>query len=428
MTSHRHLVWKGRGVSDLQTIIDQIAYDLGRAIYLEDVAFRPLAASAQLGHIDDARVAALLSRRPTDRHLQYFAEYGVLETRTPLRIPADSEQGLLARVVIPVVVATRVVARVWLIDSRPPVSESDIARVLDGIAEMTPHLVERDEQDRWPVAVGERMVRGILRAGTRRRERLFRDLCDRYEIADPSDIHVGVVHVAPKPAVGTGVFEAVVDPSQPEELFRSFVEFIGVHRVAGYVQGGEVRAFVASRARDLPALELVSGAARRAAMLHGLVVRTIGISGALRSVENVESAYGQATFAARIAGSIPELKGAACWDDLGVYRLFSQVEWSLAGVASLHEGVAELVADDRMPLASTLLAYLEREGDVEETARALNVHRTTLYYRIRRAYDVLGEGAMGSARFSIHAALRLADLAGLSPAAGSRGAGESGSQ
>ena len=91
--------------------------------------------------------------------------------------------------------------------------------------------------------------------------------------------------------------------------------------------------------------------------------------------------------------------------------------WNQAGVASIHRGVASLIAERRTPLAASLLAYLEREGDVNATSDALNVHRTTLYYRLERAKELLGEEPTGQARFAIHAALRLAELAGLlSPA------------
>jgi sugar diacid utilization regulator len=107
------------------------------------------------------------------------------------------------------------------------------------------------------------------------------------------------------------------------------------------------------------------------------------------------------------------VNGSACWDDLGEYRQFSSVEWSAAGVAKIHPGVASLIAEKRMPLAATLLAYLEREGNVKATSDALSIHRTTLYYRVERATEILGEQPTGPAKFAIHAALRLADRAGL---------------
>ncbi|WP_372493870.1 helix-turn-helix domain-containing protein [Prauserella aidingensis] len=53
---------------------------------------------------------------------------------------------------------------------------------------------------------------------------------------------------------------------------------------------------------------------------------------------------------------------------------------------------------------------LERQGDVSATAAAMNVHRTTLYYRLRQACRILGEDPAGHARFRIHAALRFARL------------------
>ena len=110
---------------------------------------------------------------------------------------------------------------------------------------------------------------------------------------------------------------------------------------------------------------------------------------------------------------MPEMEQQACWETLGEYRLFYSCEWNSDGVAAIDPGVAVIVGQERSPLAQTVLAYLDRRGDVNATAAALNVHRATLYYRLNQVASLIGQDLNGPARFRIHAALRLAQLSNL---------------
>jgi DNA-binding PucR family transcriptional regulator len=54
--------------------------------------------------------------------------------------------------------------------------------------------------------------------------------------------------------------------------------------------------------------------------------------------------------------------------------------------------------------------------DGAKTARTLHIHRSTLYYRLDRIHSLTGTGTgtgSGAARNDLHAALRVARLAGL---------------
>ena len=65
-------------------------------------------------------------------------------------------------------------------------------------------------------------------------------------------------------------------------------------------------------------------------------------------------------------------------------------------------------------LLATLETYLDLAGDAQRTATALHLHRTTLYYRLRRAAEILGlDLADGMTRTRLHLELkqlRIADL------------------
>jgi hypothetical protein len=62
----------------------------------------------------------------------------------------------------------------------------------------------------------------------------------------------------------------------------------------------------------------------------------------------------------------------------------------------------------------TLDCYLDHGGDAQRTARALNIHRSTLYYRLDKVRDVIdGDLKDGRLRRDLHTGLRIAKLSGL---------------
>jgi hypothetical protein len=400
-------------LNELQRITDQLAASLDRAVFVDDRSFRPLAVSAQIGRVDDARVQALLNRSPTEQHLRYFAEYGVTAAREVLRIPGSADHGLLPRVMIPLMAGAHVLARIWLIDVDPPVDEDDIARVVDAAREMRPHLLGHGELTRRNVAAGGEMLRDIQRAGSNRRQALFRQLRDDFEIDDLQHTYLSVVSYRRRRSAEVDRDADAGDARLEEGVVDTFIDLLDLPGAVAYLRGHDIVALVSLDQSAATTLEQIGAAAHRAATLHDVAVHAIGLGGPLGSRDGFGASLQQAEYAANIATRVPDFNGRAGWDDLGEYRLFFAVEWNRTGVASIHRGVASLIDERRMPLAATLLAYLEREGDVNATSTALNIHRTTLYYRIERATEILGQVPTGHTKFAIHAALRLAALAGL---------------
>jgi DNA-binding PucR family transcriptional regulator len=76
-----------------------------------------------------------------------------------------------------------------------------------------------------------------------------------------------------------------------------------------------------------------------------------------------------------------------------VYRLLSEIE-DRKGLESFAGRMLEpLVAYDRArgaPLLKTLEVYLQRHGNLRQSARDLHIHLNTLNYRIQRISEVIG--------------------------------------
>jgi hypothetical protein len=116
---------------------------------------------------------------------------------------------------------------------------------------------------------------------------------------------------------------------------------------------------------------------------------------------------------------VPGLGAAAAHDELGSWPLVARL-WDAAGRPPAPAPLPALLAHrSGTELARALEAVLDAGGDVAATARALHVHRATLYRRLARVEELTGlHLAAGDDRLRAHLALRMWRLAG-SPGAAS---------
>jgi DNA-binding PucR family transcriptional regulator len=117
-----------------------------------------------------------------------------------------------------------------------------------------------------------------------------------------------------------------------------------------------------------------------------------------------------------LAERIPSIGPVARWSDLGAYRLVTILAES-RDVESLVPGALSGLAhaEDAEALLPTLEAYLEHAGDAKATAKALFIHRSTLYQRLRRIEERAGvDLRAGDVRLELHLGLRLRHIANAS--------------
>ena len=77
----------------------------------------------------------------------------------------------------------------------------------------------------------------------------------------------------------------------------------------------------------------------------------------------------------------------------------------------MPDGLRKLLDGGHEQLVLTLETYLDHAGDVKSTAAELWLHRTSLYYRLRRIEEVAGVDLnRGEDRLLCHVALRLSRL------------------
>ena len=353
----------------LQLAVDDLARQLGRPVLLEDHAQSVLAYSEQTGPMDDVRRDSILRRHTTRDVRTHFRAAGIFEARGPLRVPGTD--GVLPRVCVPLRHRERLLGFLWLIDA-PVMTDSDVglaAKVANELALTVLHDVLADgvSTQREQAALA-RVLAGEAAAG--------RVLVD--EGGFPS-LPVTVLVVR-------GARELLLDGLLAARLKFSARHLVradhGVLVCAGPVRAGDVPGLFAE--------PVVVGAGTTRADLAG-----------------AHESYVEALHASLVAARVPGFAPVASWDSLGVYRMLATVP---------AEAVPREVLRLPPELVETVERYLDSAGSAVETAKALRLHRTSLYYRLQRVAELTGTNLRnGDERLTLHLSLKLARLHGLLP-------------
>jgi len=385
--------------SSLQDLVDEVSRLLGAPTTLEDRSFHLLAYGSQPSTVDVVRQTSILQRESSGSTRAWFEQFGISSSEGPVRIPADEERGIGARLCLPARSGDVTQGYLWLLDEDGSASDDDLRRAM-GLADRAGRLLARSARDQ--------------RAREDRLVDLYGD--DRAAAASAAAglLEAGLVRH------GDGVVVVAL---------RS-------------VNGGDVeREPLALRAGTLPPSVLVApvrghttllvpvrhGASTEDAVLgvRGLLRALLidfpgavaGVGGPARDLADAHQSWAEARLAARVAASLPSRGPVAEWSALGAYRLLGVAPEPVLAAAVLDPSVRSLLEQPDAVLADTARCYLEHAGSVQATAAALSVHRQTLYYRLQRIERVTGlDLGRGEDRLRLHLGLLLGPVLGVETA------------
>lgn len=373
----------------MQQLVDQIAARIGRPVLVEDRRQRVLCYSAHIEPLDEVRRASILRRSTTPEVIDFFQSHAIARSRVPVRTPAAPDLGLMPRVCVPVWHADLLLGFVWLIDSTSdPMGDGEIDRLGDWVQELA-------------LALYRENLLGELAA--RREADAFRGLSDpSVEVRD----HAVAALVADGFAdtAVTAVVARHPDPAVMEHALVATRRWVGQRHALHHVSPTHGTLLIldplsCNSSRVAASDGDATGAAGHlAAQLGGRV----GVGDPRASLSLAYESVNEANQALAVASRLPDFGPVASWSALGIYRVLATVD-----LTGAHPGAAKLLAAP--VLAETLEAYLDLAGDAAATASRLNLHRTTLYYRLRRIEELCGADLRdGQQRLGLHLSLKSA--------------------
>ena len=372
---------------ELQRIVDAVAGRVGRAALIEDRHQQVIVYSAHTEPLDAVRRASILSRHTTPEVIAWFRAAGVHRTRCPMRTAGAPELGLLPRVCLPILHDDLLLGFMWFIDADGSMSAHDIATAAAAAGDVSRVLHRADVLGDLASQREEEAARLLLSDLPDARERAAKEL-----LADDGPITALVVRPA-----GPAVEQALVQTRR----------WHGVRSALHLVRRDHGVLLLSGEGAARPVAEHLAG--RR---LPGVARTVIGVGEPYPRLADAICSYQEALRAARVAARLPSLGDVVSWSSLGVYRVLSMVDEQRLDVRAVHPGLLRLLhTDGGQVLVETLETYLDLAGNAHATAERLQLHRTTLYYRLQRVEQLAGANLKdGNERLCLHLALKMAHL------------------
>jgi hypothetical protein len=377
---------------DLQQLVDDLAHDLGRSVVINDLDFKPIAASAQGDDLDSVRVDSLLQRSTPSPAVAYLRELGLESARSSRRIPLTRFGGL-ERLVTPIRVDGETLAYLWLIvENKPELTQEQLRMMSSTVESAGSVLSGRPIANRF-LEIAAHLLDDDREAS---REALADALDSR--MLDPAlEVSCIVLLVAEDDDIA-----GLSDASLSRQLSTAAAH------AAYVVQRAPGRLTLAVSGLAGPDYFAAFGTVLRRA---GSAVRGTGASRHDGVAGDLIAAADRAAVAARFSRALPGYRDGVRYEDLGVLTLTGVDSTRLERVRQISPAAAGLLAGSKDVQRETVLAYLEAGGDARRTCDALRIHRTTLYYRLDHLDPVVRDAlADGWARTSMHVALRFAEL------------------
>jgi hypothetical protein len=394
--------------SELQHLIDSLATRLSRPAIVEDRRQRLVVYSEHSEPTDTVRRSSILRRCVSAEVMAWLRPFELAKARRPVRTPHNPALGMLPRVCVPIRHHDLLLGYLWFIDAEESMSAEQIA------------LAETAAED-FALALYHEVLAGELVSN--RETEAIRSLLLAESDVQASAVHALIDGESFDPTLNVTVLVArpVLAPDvTPDDEVRLAVEHALVNtrhqfparhaiHLVSYRQGvllfgGE------GEGRCVSYLDHALEAA-----LSGLdqaPSHVIGVGRPRPGLKEAHGSYVEAGQAAHIAASMPDVGRVARWSQLGIYR-------ALARLASfedqrLHPGLERLLSSsETLPLLRTLETYLDLAGNAHAAAERLQLHRTTLYYRLQRLERLADTDLKdGKERLSLHLGLKLARLTG----------------
>lgn len=409
-------------VADLQRLADSLGRSTQRAVAIHDRHGQLLAYSSQAEITDEVRTRSILGRHTQGDAIAWTSSLGIDQAKAPVRVPANSEMGMLPRVCAPVRFDGKLLGMLWLIDPDESLPEESLG-IVAAAADTAGVAIHRDQLVR---DLDRRYERELLRAlliGPGAAE----TTAAAFDISDPAHELTERNILTAGPRVTALVVRPVRDgqvPGPTDGAVRLHVEQL-MEEVRAATEPGQaaylvrhdhaVLAFAGERERlsrlAADVAEQIVSAAASSDHWDGWDLR-VGIGPVADGLAELPRSYAEAQLAAEVAWRVPGTPPAIRADDLGAYRTLLSFPPERLTRDVLHPGLSRLMdLPDAAIWLETLEEWLDQAGCAPSTAAALGVKRGTVYYRLRRIEELTGADLQrGDDRLALHLGLKLVRL------------------
>ncbi len=369
----------------MQSLVDELAAEIGRAVAIDDPEIQLICASRHYGDEDEQRIRSILQREVGLAAARHILMQGAKRWTSPAVIPPNDDLGMQARWCVPMRHRARLLGLLFVIDAHDTLTDAEKSRIAQAAAAIGTHLYASDLEDSEQRLARERAVEDLLSSDEVVRRTGLQNLKAEDWLAPAVPLWVTVIRVQNPPDTGPR-YGITVDRTR-----ACLVETSHHHTAAKQAQ---VRAEAVIRAVD----HLLGAGSRCVA----------GIGGPVTEPGEAWCAHEQAVIAVNAAAADPS-QAVRLWTELGSGAFLSQIPSHAVSEPLLPLPLRRLL-DPQQPewMVDTLRCFLDNAGSTSQTAAALHLHRTSLYYRLDRICEVTGLDLNdGEDRLLLHVGVRL---------------------
>lgn len=366
------LVLEGGGFSELAEMLADL---VGHSISIENERFEAIA-NKNIAEVDSARRYTIQHGRTNPRLIDALEVDYLPQIRGKLRpvyLPAMPDVGLeMERLLAPIVVHGDIYGYMWIIADVHALSPIDMMAIEIGATVAALLMLYQESLQTAEASLKGSLVAQLIE-GNGSRQTVLSDQSQRYGL----DLRL------PYQMISVAIKHA--PPAQMSGVYRSINQVLAQHEqpaVAALFAGQVVILAHADQAVD----ELADLLVERLSVISDRA--RIAISAPFSGSENVGEAHQQCNEALEIAQRVNSRNPVQRFNDLGyIHTLFH------AGRESLDNNTAapvlrRLLEEKLTDLFFTLETYLDAGGNSVQTAENLNIHRSTLNYRLARIRDI----------------------------------------
>lgn len=386
----------------LQETIDRLSIALTRSVVLDDAAFHLLASSPHYGDVDPARLSTLVDREPDARQREHLGALRLNMRHGPTMVEPHPESGFVnPRVCVPIRSRIEVLGYLWITVAKPllPPDCYAIADAVETLEHMLHNMFEsissvNDEIQSQTIT--------LLVDDPPTRESAALELKD-LGMFNRSNWFVALALNLP------AQWTAWSGPSPRRTILDALWRAMAAPTIDSYTfapSTPDTVIIVGYRNRPpRDSLDTICRNIVRELKAPGLAdVASVGVGGAVTSLGDVWRSFDQASVAASL--SRRARTAATHWEDAVMPAAISAMLTDPA--PHLLPPVFAALEAASADVLELLESYFAAGGSVAEISARLNIHRGTVYYRLRGLNDAYGiDLDDGDTRFALHAWFQL---------------------
>jgi DNA-binding PucR family transcriptional regulator len=371
----------------LEELADLISQVLNCPITIEDANHRLLSYSTHDERTDPARIYTIIGRRVPEKVINQLWKEGtipaLLQTREPIRVKNIDEIGLHNRVAISIWKQDEVLGFIWAIEIDKILTEGDLDLLIKAADSAKNKLLQlqtrKNKKEEHSQEFFWKLLTGHLKGE--------KDIYERFQ----------ALKITPSPSFAIAVFQF------PENITSKVEQNISYLLKTGQLMQILLYTIDCNQLIVLLSAATISEPHREFIRFVQTFVSTMeeryemkGITPVYSSVyedyQKIGQAYKETLRVLSIKEKFPfETKEIFNYRKLGIYQLFELIIEKRQNEGYENDSLQKLQEYDQKHhsnLVETLEVFLNKDNNINDAAKELNVHANTLNYRLKRISEI----------------------------------------